>query len=87
MCERVRETEDEGNTVEHSRAVNEPAHEGAPNRSGVYLGRLAEANHIDPSLHQALHNVIHCCIGVSAGQDGSKGAFQGGRSDHDLHEC
>ena len=53
----------------------------------THLGGLAQAHHIDPSLHKTIHNVVHSCIGVSARQDGGEGVQHGGSPDHDFHEC
>ncbi len=50
-----------------------------------YLGRLAEAHNIDAPGHQALHNVVHSCVGVSTGKYGCERVHRPA-VDHDLDE-
>ena len=50
-----------------------------------YLGRLAEAHDIDPPGHQALHKVVHSCIGVSTCEYGCERVYRPA-VDHDFNE-
>ena len=54
-------------------------------RTRQYLGRLAEAHNIDPACHQAFHNVVHGCVGVSTGEYGCERVHRPA-VDHDLDE-